>query len=165
MNSTFHQPLEFTLVPLAQSSTEKTDNLFVLSMRYKPDGHFQVFAPVHVPSLLQAALAHGRIKGIHLETLDLEDFVSASLPGKPPYLVVGTISSDGSRVQDVPREITEAIRRSQIVAASLAVSGVALLMLDWAWFGAASLLLSGHLLAKVRRNSFKPFSCLVRRSG
>lgn len=165
MNSTFHQPLEFTLVPLAQSSTEKTDNLFVLSMRYKPEGYFQVFAPVYVSPLLQASLAHGRIKGIHLETLDLEDFVSASLPGKPPYLAVGTLSCDGSRVHDVPREIATLIRRKKIATAALAVGGVALLMLGWVWFGAASLFLSGYTLSKVRRNSFKPFSYLVSRSG
>lgn len=165
MNSTFHQPLEATLVPITSSATGGTENLFVLSMKYKQDGHFQVFVPVYVPVALQAKFAQGPVKGLHLETLNLEGFASASLPGKPPYLMVGVIAQDGSSVQEIPREIAGSIRRGQAASAGLGFLGLGMLLHGWPWLGALSLSAGAYLLRAVQESSFKPFHCLVKRSG
>jgi hypothetical protein len=148
MNPTTHCPLHLELKPLAGASASAA--LHILRMRYRQDGHMQVFLPTYVPGELLAMLQAGNAKAVHLETLEHEGAEQSTLPGWPDFVVLGVEDLEGNRIAVIPKSLNKLRTRRLLAGGVLCVAG-GLLLAAAPWMGVAAFVLASHSIHKALR--------------
>lgn len=125
------------------ASATSSAALQILRMRYRPDGHMQVFLPTYVPDELRPILQAGNVKAVHLETLENDGAEQSSLPGWPAFVVLGVEDHQGTRAVAIPEGLTKLRNRRLLTGGVLGAAG-ALLLAAAPWFGVAAVVVASH---------------------
>jgi hypothetical protein len=126
-------------------------------MRYRPDGHMQVFLPTYVPGELFEMLQAGNVKAVHLETLEHEGAEQRALQGWPDFVVLGVEDHEGNRIAVIPESLNKLRIRRLLAGGVLCVAG-ALSLAAAPWMAAAAFVLASHSIRaalRVPRTAFK----------
>lgn len=135
MNPSLHRP-----VALEVERSAAQEHLHTLRLRYRDGGPWQSFLGVYVPEELRPLVAPG-VHALHLETLQTNGYPQHSLLGRPEYLLVGVVASDGTRHGRVPAEYAAARARHRLLGAGMVAAGALALP-----FGLAGALAGAGLL-------------------
>ena len=146
MNPTTHRPIEIELEPLATSGVLPSHALHVLRLRYRPQGHMQVFLGTHVPPGLAQFLQGGNVSSLHLETLEHGSSEQRCLPGWPDYAVLGLETKDGKRIVCMPPALMRLRLRRLWGGGAAAALGAALLASPYSVVGAGLLVFASHAI-------------------
>lgn len=144
MNPSFHYTWTAESSPITTSEGNPVPELFGLELRYRPDGEPHRYSGVHIPKTLQAALAGGGVKGLHIETLDFNGLASRCLPNSPKYVVTGLITRDGTKLMEVPKPLRLARRICFGIGTAACAVGAVLLTVSYGWLGAVAFVIGTH---------------------
>lgn len=157
MNPTLHHPLELQLEPANCPPDLAHPELFELRMRYRPEGNWQLYLCVFVPRALQSALSSGRVKSVHIETLEINGPAARALSGLAGYVVLGVETTDGAVHEHVPQQLRTTRRMRLLAGAALCAVGGLVLPFGYPWAGALAIVAGTHILRNDGLIPYRPF--------
>ena len=133
---------------------------FNLSLRYKEDGETYFYECTHVPPGLQHYLLSGKIKSLHIETLEANSIAAKSLGVQPKYLVCGVVTTEGESIVQIPSQI-EKVRSLHLWGGALmCIAGILLFIFKQQLAGAALFTVGTHGINASFRMPVSPLKTL-----
>lgn len=157
-NPSLHHIASLDVVPCLPADR---DNQFNLELHYKPEGKGHEYRNVYVPPSVQHALLFGKIKALHIETVELNSMTARCFDRQPNYLVCGIYTSDDEIHEAIPDEIRKTYVSLMSAGVVLGIGGLCALGFLNPFLGALMLVGGTHSITAAQRMPRKPLRWLT----